>query len=107
MSLSEQIEKLSKISDGWLDGHGKKPEPWLLSSLSMGFLEVDTPFIYPTVEGGIVMEWDERALAVMPDGSALYSGKISVQGNPLELRTEQFGLKWPEDWRLVYLDLQT
>ena len=58
----KQINELRTLSDGWMDGAGKAPDPDCLDWLSNWFLDNfpdDFPmnWIYPTPEGGIQAEW--------------------------------------------------
>ncbi|MEU9956678.1 hypothetical protein [Streptomyces sp. NPDC050982] len=59
---SERLVKLQALEKGWLDGVGKEVSRKLLrevESLLLEFLDVqvERPYIYPTEEGGVQLEW--------------------------------------------------
>jgi hypothetical protein len=64
--IGDQLASLRKLSDGWLDGSGTAYDAdaldWvqgLLTGLTTG-LQLATPFVYPTPEGQISVEWASR-----------------------------------------------
>lgn len=57
-----RLKEISKLRDGWLNGHGKALQVtelnWLATRIATHFVEDSSqPFIYPTPEGNIRLEW--------------------------------------------------
>ena len=66
-SIYPQIQKLLRLEDGWLDGEGIAPGVEELDgfyeSISRFYSEnLPYPFIYPTLEGDIQIEWEKMSL---------------------------------------------
>ena len=60
--IDAQLNKLSSLEDGWLDGEGLAPPHqgivWLASVLARHYrTNVPSPYLYPTEEGNIQVEW--------------------------------------------------
>ncbi|MBD0838868.1 hypothetical protein [Streptomyces sp. TRM68416] len=73
---SERLVELQTLENGWLDGVGKEVSRKLLrevESLLLEFLDaqVERPYIFPTEEGGVQLEWPftrgEVTVIVLPD----------------------------------------
>jgi len=61
--IGTRIEELRSIKNGWLDGKGIAPDQTALDWVSKQFHtnypeELTLPYIYPTTEGGLQVEWD-------------------------------------------------
>ena len=57
-----RLDELRLLKDGWLEGEGDAPSEkgldWLAEALEKHIPEdVPSPFLYPTPEGGVQMEW--------------------------------------------------
>ncbi len=57
-----RIEELKTLKDGWLDGKGRAPHEQQLDWFARDFeayypADLPYPFIYPTPEGGLQVEW--------------------------------------------------
>lgn len=62
LDFSPRLDELRAIEDGWLDGSGEAPSrhgiDWLSSSLERYYSpDLPLPYIYPTPEGGVSLEW--------------------------------------------------
>jgi len=62
LDVSVQIDKLKTLKDGWLDDKGKAPShkelDWFVRTFDTHWVDsLSLPYIYPTYEGGIRMEW--------------------------------------------------
>ena len=62
MEIREQLQKLRKLQDGWLDGEGRAPDraglDWLSSAFDQQFpSDLALPYMYPTPEGHVRAEW--------------------------------------------------
>lgn len=62
-SISDRLEYLSTVEDGWFEGRGvaldKAGLRWLDNQVADHFVSTDLPlpFIFPTVPGGVMVEW--------------------------------------------------
>lgn len=79
-----RLDELSLLRDGWLDGQGKSLDKqgldWFADILSSRYPEeLPLPYLYPTVEGNIRMEWtfDTREISMEVD-LHVHSGKWDV-----------------------------
>lgn len=56
-----RLEEFKLLKDGWHDGSGYAPEKEkleaVITNLRLYPVDLPKPFIYPTVEGGILLEW--------------------------------------------------
>ena len=64
-----QLNNLRELRDGWLDGEGIAPShdgiTWLESKLNTHFPDdLPPPYLYPTVTGGIQLEWSLESTEV-------------------------------------------
>jgi len=60
--IEARIQELKSLQDGWLDGKGKAPNKdeleWFCDVFENQYPEkLPLPFIYPTPEGGLQLEW--------------------------------------------------
>ena len=76
VTLSERIAELKALKNGWYNGTGLAPRhddlDWLRSNFDENYPpDLPPPFLYPTVEGGIRIEWSlppyEFSLEIEPD----------------------------------------
>ena len=92
----DRLTELTRLEDGWLDGHGKSPTSEAIRSASVlgAALPVAiTPRAYPTEEGGIALEWSDRhgshEIEVQPDGLLfLMTTERAVEEELTALRAE-------------------
>ncbi len=62
LDVSERIEEISKLEDGWLNGEGKSPAKenliWFTNIFEDNFKSsLALPYLYPTIDGGLQAEW--------------------------------------------------
>ena len=56
---------LRNMDDGWLDGEGKAPSKEGIEWLEEVFPDtIPMPYIYPTLKGGVQMEWDRTPVDI-------------------------------------------
>lgn len=63
--MDQAFQDLRGLRTGWLDGEGEAPDPegltwlegWLRNQVAQG---LPTPYLYPTPEGGVSAEWDDK-----------------------------------------------
>lgn len=97
--LGDRMAVLQELKDGWFNGDGLAPSGDGLSWLHewMGkmitFFSAPCPFIYPTTDGGVSLEWDiggvdftikvnlETRSAVITDGDDEKFARLSDAGN--------------------------
>lgn len=63
MDVSVRLHELAKLKPGWLDGVGVSPSlpfvKWLDELFELYYpANIPFPYIYPTAEGGVSLEWD-------------------------------------------------
>lgn len=62
VDISARLDELRSIQDGWLDGDGIAPSSkgldWLQENATQHLGYSHIPYIYPTPEGGVQIEWD-------------------------------------------------
>lgn len=78
--IASRLEELSKLEDGWFEGSGVGVDPVALRDATSDLVsfypdELDLPFIYPTPEGNLMIEWEH------PESPTL---EIDVQGKTAE-----------------------
>lgn len=62
LDVPARLDEFRAMRDGWLDGDGKAPAQtgldWLAASFERDYPnDLPLPYIYPTPEGGVQMEW--------------------------------------------------
>lgn len=112
--VTNRLEELADLRDGWLDGRGRAPDPehlrWLARSFDSRFdPALPLPYLYPTAEGGIQAEWTlenwEASLEI-----DLHSKSAAWQAFNLvtqECREQDLDLSTAEGWRILNRELQT
>ena len=124
LGISRQLADLRNLKDGWADGtqtagqwgkgYGKAPVgqglDWLAERLEAGYADdLPRPYIYPTPEGGVSLEWslgqNEASLEVdLLSHSAEWHCLNLSSGRSTE---EDFDLDDDRDWeRLASMILQ-
>lgn len=105
LDVSERLDELNKLNDGWLDGEGLAPNheglDWLSNCFNRCFPDdLPLPYIYPTAEGGIQAEWP-----LPPYDASLEISLMTHQGewhclnlNTCEEETYTFNLDDNSDW---------
>ena len=109
LDVPARLDELRTLNDGWLEGKGIAPShnelDWLAREFEHNYPdELPLPHVYPTEEGGIVMEWD-----IISDDISLEIDLIKHHGelhcfimDTDREETAAFDLNEPEDWiRLV------
>lgn len=65
LDVPARLDEVRGLKDGWLDGKGKAPDPvgieWLAMAFAEKYPELKLPYLYPTAEGGIQVEWTLRS----------------------------------------------
>lgn len=88
LDVPARLESISLLRDGWLNGEGKRPQAEALGWLAKSWLELwpddaPLPYVYPTPEGGVQMEWS------FPVGSASLEVDFDLsQGQLVAVRTQ-------------------
>lgn len=106
--ISARLDELRGLKDGWLDGKGKAPDGSALDWLEKTFNalypeELPAPYIYPTPEGGLSLEWELAGKDISLEIS--FPGKTG-QWHVLNLETgeeveETFDLSDPQAWQAL------
>jgi len=77
--LASRLDELRELKDGWLDGSGRSLNSTDLARFESLFAaqyssELPRPFVYPTTEGGIQLEWTSGSIEVSIEVE-LHTGK--------------------------------
>ncbi len=90
-AVSTRLNELRLLSDSWLDGKGLAPSSggldWLTKSFEASYpYDLPPPFVYPTAEGGVQLEWTlgEHELSLEVDLSS-----HQAEWHCLDLKTQQ------------------
>jgi hypothetical protein len=67
LDVPARIDDLRLLKDGWMDGRGGRLSPegldWFVSSFQSEFTgDLPLPYVYPTEEGGLRLEWEVASL---------------------------------------------
>jgi hypothetical protein len=100
-----RCEELAQLRDGWLDGEGKAPTKAGLHSFLAAWNGADTealplPFIYPTPEGGVQMEWTHGGWEISAEVelNSLKAELVAVNVVTRDTRDEEVSLNSVEGW---------
>ena len=72
-AVGRQLSEMNKLQNGWLDGEGLRPQkgviPFTRAVLDEAMRRgAPRAHCYPTLEGGIQVEWDEGEVVFADDG---------------------------------------
>jgi plasmid stability protein len=105
LDVSERLEAIKVLKDGWLDGAGAAPDhdalDWLASAFARFYTgDAPLPHLYPTATGGVRAEWSlgshEASLEVcLPDHSAEWH-LLNLDTDETDIRA--LSLDEPNDW---------
>lgn len=113
LDVLSRLDELRQLKDGWLEGRGCAPAPsgidWLCEVFSRNYPDdLPQPFVYPTEEGGIRMEWE-----LAPWDASLDIDLARHQGHWHALRTDtaeeterRVDLDQPDQWQWLAQRLQ-
>ncbi|WP_144778792.1 hypothetical protein [Marinobacter maritimus] len=107
--VGARIDELRLLQNGWLDGKlGKSLDSgqlnWLESRLDSYLSEpLPSPYLYPTAEGGVQLEWSINAYEITLDVDlAAKSGHFHALHMPTEQESElELDLSKDDDWEEV------
>ena len=105
LDVRARIDELRLLPNGWLEGHGLAPDSagldWFAEQFEHAFpAELPLPFVYPTQEGGLRLEW-ELAPADLSVEVDLRTRKAEVHCLDLDTdneATETLDLSTEEGW---------
>lgn len=113
---SQRIKELLTLQNGWLDGQGKAINRQDLMTFVTKFntlypRELPIPYIYPTLEGNIQLEWTIEEIDISIE---IELSQLIGHWHALTLETNQktsiqlFDFNESKDWkRLISMILQT
>lgn len=72
LDVAARVDELRLLKDGWLEGSGRAPSAaglnWFVSSFQREFSgDLPLPYVYPTEDGGVRLEWDLDPLDISID----------------------------------------
>ena len=97
------IDKLAGLKDGWLDGYGYKPSRLLLDWFTRSYEEIEDeipyPYIFPTPDGGINLEWNlpniDAEMEIPPSKIGEF---FFTYNDSLDAKEDLFDLNKKEEW---------
>lgn len=107
LNINNRLDELSKLEKGWYDGEQGDVIPNLLkfrnSILENELIYIgNKPYIYPTIEGGLSIEWDIDTIHANLDvDMKTFKAEFSYYSddtNDDEDNTLEFNLKLKKDW---------
>jgi len=104
-----RLDELRLLRDGWLEGGGSAPTSagldWLSNQATRSYPEdLPLPFVYPTPEGGIRLEWSHGShdVTLDIDLATHLAGLHALNLDSSEDLEENLSLDEPADWaRLI------
>lgn len=110
MISNETLERLSKIEDGWLNGHGLAPS--VLDEVREGMKKCpehipDAAIWAPTFEGGIVGEWNGwnmPSLIIAPSSEGIFAILGYFADKEKKIYEEYYDL--PQEWGKLFSALE-
>ena len=111
LDIFVQIESMRHLKDGWLEGAGKAPSEsglnWLAELLDRYLLDKTTPYLYPTNEGGVQVEWSlngwEASLEIDIDLQSGYWHVLHIDSGISE--EKDLNLKTHEAWEWIVTEI--
>ena len=113
LDVPTRLDELSKLSDDWLDGTGKAPDPqglqWLGNTFNANLdSRLPLPYLYPTAAGGIQAEWSINDWEVSLEIDLIQK---SGEYQALNIETDEvqdfrYNLSKNEDWRAINNNLR-
>ena len=101
-----QVAELVQLTDGWLDGAGKAPDPaglWRLAGQFRAHYPADAPYayVYPTPDGNVQVEWtfgriEADLLVDLASGAGEFT---ATDTGALRSESERLDLERPDHWR--------
>ena len=109
LDVPARLDELRLLRDGWFEGSGSAPTStgldWLSNEFAQSYPEdLTLPFVYPTFEGGIRLEWSLGSHDVTLDiDLATHAARLhALNLSSDEEREEELNLDEPTEWaRLV------
>ena len=112
LDVNFRLDELRHLSDGWMDGEGKAPSAsgldWFAGSFELWKHECPLPYIYPTVAGGLSVEWtiERRSMSLEVDltGHSAYWHCTDLEAKTA--RDRDLNLDEPSAWEWVVKQLK-
>ena len=107
-NINLEFKKLHSLQDGWLDGEGKAPDrkglEWFETMMEDYYPEdLPLPYIYPTGEGNLQLEWDMENLDVSLEVDlSTHEGELHILNFTTEKTTEViYQLNDADEWHAL------
>ena len=104
-NIAARLDEFRDMRNGWLEGEGSAPShaelDWLAGTFTRHFPdETPLPYIYPTVDGGIRMEWpqDDNTLILEVDIEAHKGEWLRFSRSSEDCMEHTLDLDNPGDW---------
>lgn len=116
MKIAKRLDELANLSQGWYDGEQGEiiPKDSIIKFKKL-FLDkellytLSKPFIYPTIDGGLSIEWDfQKFHATLDVDMKTFEAKLlyySADDKLDDEKTVEYNLKLQKDWSLLELQV--
>jgi hypothetical protein len=113
LDVPARLEEIALLKDGWLDGKGQSPPREGLHWLGQAFTsyypdDLPLPYIYPTPEGGLQLEWTlgvhEVSLEINLFSHSAYWHGLSLDTG--EEISQSLHLEEPSGWSWIVTEVQ-
>lgn len=112
LDISERLDELLLLSDGWLNGEGialeKSKVDWFANIFNETYdTSLQLPYLYPTIEGGIQAEWTKDIFEItlkinLKDKLGYYH---SLNNQTEDVEEESIDLNNKEGWNFLNVEL--
>ncbi len=113
LDVPARLDELRLLKDGWLEGGGSAPTSagidWLSDKFTRDYPEnLPLPFVYPTPEGGIRLEWsiDSHDISLEIDLKRHVAALHVLNLNSDEEHEEELRLDEPAEWARLIQQIQ-
>ncbi|KAA1259500.1 hypothetical protein LF1_20340 [Rubripirellula obstinata] len=105
MDVGIRLEEFKRLKNGWMEGKGRAPKndhlDWLAEAFESSYPDdLPSPYLYPTLEGGVQAEWSSGDLdaSLEIDLDKRLSAWHLLNTETDEESEAEFNLLRPEDW---------
>lgn len=113
LDVPARLDELRLLKDGWLEGSGNAPTSagidWLSDKFAQLYPEdLPLPFVYPTPEGGVRLEWSlgSRDVTLDIDLGTHVAGLHALNLSSDEELEDRFNLDEPAEWTRLIEQIQ-
>lgn len=113
MKIAKRLDELAKLEKGWYDGEQGKAIPNIEEFkklfLASQTLSLESTYIYPTIDGGLSIEWDfQKFHATLDVDMKTFEAKLLYYSSDDKLddeKTVEYNLKLQKDWSILEMQV--